>query len=252
MSLFCDRFRQLKEESGLTLKELSKQIDISVPNLSYYMTGREPSYDIFIKIADHFNVTTDWLVGRSASRTPVVSDTITTIETRLCVPEDKKLSGEALRMYNEVEERILRILSILYLYNSSPRQKYVEDCNSTLISVITMLEQILVEFYNFINTNITGESATKFIKSVNQRSDFISKLLQITAIMQIFFAINDDTVSDDNTLTLQTIFNLYFDEEEIKGTLKSFSSLVNELCILREPSASFAELNGRGAELNGR
>lgn len=229
MSQFSERFRQLKDEKGVTLKEISEALNISSPNLSYYMKGREPNYDVLIQIADYFKVTTDWLIGRSDVRTSITADTITTIETRLCVPEDKKLSGEALRMYNEVEERILRILSILYLYNSSPRQKYVEDCNSTLISVITMLEQILVEFYNFINTNITGESATKFIKSVNQRSDFISKLLQITAIMQIFFAINDDTVSDDNTLTLQTIFNLYFDEEEIKGTLKSFSSLVNEL-----------------------
>lgn len=229
MSLFCDRFRQLKEESGLTLKELSKQINISVPNLSYYMTGREPSYDILIKIADHFNVTTDWLVGRSASRMSVVSDTLTTIETRLGVPEDKKLSGEALKMYNEVQERILRILSVLYLYNSSPKQKYVEECNTTLISIITMLEQILVEFFKFINNEITGESATKFIKSINQYSNFIGKLLQITGIMQIFFAANDDTVSNDQTLALYTILNLHLDEEEIKTTLESFSSLVNEL-----------------------
>ena len=63
MSEFSNRFRQLKEESNLTLKDLSEELGISVPNLSYYMKGREPNYDTLIRIANYFNVTTDWLVG---------------------------------------------------------------------------------------------------------------------------------------------------------------------------------------------
>lgn len=68
MSLFADRFRALKEENGLTLKELSEDIEISVPNLSYYMKGREPNYDTLISIAEYFGVTTDWLLGISDAR----------------------------------------------------------------------------------------------------------------------------------------------------------------------------------------
>ena len=64
MSKFSERFRTLKDKSEMTLKELSNALDISVPNLSYYMKGREPSYDILISIADYFDVTIDWLVGR--------------------------------------------------------------------------------------------------------------------------------------------------------------------------------------------
>lgn len=63
MSKFSERFRALKDESELTLKELSTALDISIPNLSYYMKGREPNYDTLIRIANYFNVTTDWLVG---------------------------------------------------------------------------------------------------------------------------------------------------------------------------------------------
>ena len=69
MSEFSDRFRLLKDESGVTLKELSEKLDITVPNLSYYMKGREPSYDILIKISNYFNVTTDWLIGRTDTKT---------------------------------------------------------------------------------------------------------------------------------------------------------------------------------------
>ena len=67
MSKFSERFRELKNRDGLTLKDLSKELNITVPNLSYYMKGREPSYDILISIANYFDVTVDWLIGRETS-----------------------------------------------------------------------------------------------------------------------------------------------------------------------------------------
>ena len=71
MSKFSERFRLLKDKSEMTLKELSNALDISVPNLSYYMKGREPSYDILISIADYFDVTIDWLVGRETDMSKI-------------------------------------------------------------------------------------------------------------------------------------------------------------------------------------
>ena len=71
MSKFSERFRELKNRSELTLKELSEELNISVPNLSYYMKGREPSYDILIRIADYFDVTIDWLVGRETDMSKI-------------------------------------------------------------------------------------------------------------------------------------------------------------------------------------
>ena len=71
MSKFSERFRALKDKSEMTLKELSNALDISVPNLSYYMKGREPSYDILISIADQFDVTVDWLIGRETDMSKI-------------------------------------------------------------------------------------------------------------------------------------------------------------------------------------
>ena len=71
MSKFSERFRALKDKSEMTLKELSNALDISVPNLSYYMKCREPSYDILISIADYFDVTIDWLVGRETDMSKI-------------------------------------------------------------------------------------------------------------------------------------------------------------------------------------
>ena len=71
MGKFSERFRELKNRSELTLKELSEELNISVPNLSYYMKGREPSYDILISIANYFNVTVDWLIGRETDMSKI-------------------------------------------------------------------------------------------------------------------------------------------------------------------------------------
>lgn len=71
MSKFSEKFRELKNRSELTLKELSEELNISVPNLSYYMKGREPSYDILISIANYFNVTVDWLVVRETDMSKI-------------------------------------------------------------------------------------------------------------------------------------------------------------------------------------
>lgn len=95
MSEFSNRFRQLKEESGLVLKDLSEKLGITVPNLSYYMKGREPSYDILIKIAKYFNVTTDWLVGNECNYTLIEIE-------RLELINENKILKEKLSKLREV------------------------------------------------------------------------------------------------------------------------------------------------------
>ena len=49
------RIRELREESGLKLKELSKIIGVSESTMSLYENGKhEPDYTTLIKIADYF------------------------------------------------------------------------------------------------------------------------------------------------------------------------------------------------------
>ena len=103
MSEFSNRFRQLKEESNLTLKDLSEELGISVPNLSYYMKGREPSYDILISIANYFNVTTDWLIGNDTKQGTSEKELI---DLRI---ENKKL----LNKINEMKSQLTNLVEKL-------------------------------------------------------------------------------------------------------------------------------------------
>lgn len=65
MSLFQDRLRELKDSSEETQLKISEAIGVTPQAFSYYVNGREPSYDVLIKIAQYFKVSCDWLLGVS-------------------------------------------------------------------------------------------------------------------------------------------------------------------------------------------
>lgn len=66
MNVIGTRIKKLREESGLSQKELAEKLNIANSTLSQYETGqRVPSDDIKIKIADTFQTTIDYLLGRT-------------------------------------------------------------------------------------------------------------------------------------------------------------------------------------------
>lgn len=59
------KIKQLRERNGIQQKDFAKKIGVSNVVLSRYESGeRKPDYDTLIKIADFFEVTTDFLLGR--------------------------------------------------------------------------------------------------------------------------------------------------------------------------------------------
>lgn len=61
--VFCDRFNSLIE--GKSQLELSKEMNLSQPVISKLKkhTGQAPSADTVVRIANHFGVSTDWILG---------------------------------------------------------------------------------------------------------------------------------------------------------------------------------------------
>lgn len=58
-----DRLKKLRKEQGYTMKELAQQLSLSESVISLYENGkRQPSYDILIKLAKLYSVTTDYLL----------------------------------------------------------------------------------------------------------------------------------------------------------------------------------------------
>ncbi|WP_206832130.1 helix-turn-helix domain-containing protein [Alicyclobacillus fructus] len=71
MTIFSERLRMLRRQNGLTQLELATAVQLSERVIRYYESGeREPVVSQLIALADFFNVSLDYLVGRTDDPTP--------------------------------------------------------------------------------------------------------------------------------------------------------------------------------------
>ena len=72
---FCDRLRNLIDERDITQKNLAAQLNLATSTLGGYVQGTsEPDFDTLILLADYFEVSTDYLLGRCENRTADTDD----------------------------------------------------------------------------------------------------------------------------------------------------------------------------------
>lgn len=63
------RLLQLRKESGMTQQQVANMIETTLRQYQRFEKGEQkPGYDNFVKLADCFHVSLDYLAGRSESR----------------------------------------------------------------------------------------------------------------------------------------------------------------------------------------
>jgi transcriptional regulator with XRE-family HTH domain len=71
IKLLSKRLTYLRKEAELTQVELSKKLNISRSAYAHYENGTyEPSIQILELLADFYEVSTDFLIGRTDNRKP--------------------------------------------------------------------------------------------------------------------------------------------------------------------------------------
>lgn len=76
MGNFQNIFKRLRTSSRLTQAEMAEKLGISRSTIGMYETGaREPDFETLEKIADFFNVDTDYLLGRT-EKNSILPETI--------------------------------------------------------------------------------------------------------------------------------------------------------------------------------
>ena len=84
---FARILQDLREDRDISRKDLALALNISVSTLGMYEQGRrEPNIDMLIKMANFFDVSIDFLVGRSFKN------------------ENNELLVEALHLKNEIDK----------------------------------------------------------------------------------------------------------------------------------------------------
>ena len=70
MVKFAERLRELRREKGVTQQTVADYLEVKHRSYQCYEGGdRRPDYERLILLADYFEVTTDYLLGRSDRRT---------------------------------------------------------------------------------------------------------------------------------------------------------------------------------------
>lgn len=66
MKVFGERFYELRKERGLSQAAVAKKLGVSFSVVCYWETDRsEPTAPNLVKIADFFEVSVDYLLGRA-------------------------------------------------------------------------------------------------------------------------------------------------------------------------------------------
>lgn len=138
MSQFQARLKELKEASGKTQARIAEDLGITPQAFSYYMNGREPDYDILVKIAQYFNVSVDYLVGTvdvKRSENAGIYERLglldQTIDFFVHLKKDEEMLSLILNLLltNPKTEEILRNIS-LYIRPDSYIEKIASAMNS--------------------------------------------------------------------------------------------------------------------------
>jgi len=71
-----NRLRFLRNERGESLEKIAKFLSVTIQTISNYETEkRDMTPDTILKLAEYFNVSTDYLLGKSDIRNPEKIDT---------------------------------------------------------------------------------------------------------------------------------------------------------------------------------
>lgn len=114
---------KLRKERGILQKELANYLNVTVATISNYEKGvRAPDYETLIKLADFFDVSTDYLLQRTDYRS-----SISTLNERLLV--DYKVC-DLLNAILELDQKSMTALvdyyELLSLRNSMKAAKQIK------------------------------------------------------------------------------------------------------------------------------
>ena len=77
MNTFGERLKKLRQRSNISQSELASRLNIAKSTLAMYEIGqREPNFETLQQIANFFDVTTDYLLGRTDEPKPAREDEV--------------------------------------------------------------------------------------------------------------------------------------------------------------------------------
>lgn len=114
------RIKELREARGINnMREAAKLLNLPYTTYVGYEKGqREPTSEVLIQLADFYETTVDYLVGRTDTYTQVKRTTIIHTPTPDLTPDESDLLHKYRRLDDAAKGRIRHMVD--YEYNSIP------------------------------------------------------------------------------------------------------------------------------------
>ncbi|PBC87543.1 transcriptional regulator with XRE-family HTH domain [Caldicellulosiruptor bescii] len=193
-NIFAMRLKELREEANLTQNELAEKLGIGRATLSNYELGvRKPDIDTLQKIANYFNVSSDYLLGM----TPIKKrDSLNSIEE---IIKEKKV--KELKNFFKHEENVKAYF------------EYIVSLFEPLLKAISIYEdeKIIVDSYQKVKAN--------FFDLFMPILDMLKTLLKISYMKSFPFIL--DTYVFEDALS-------YLKDKKLKYFIFDIPTLINE------------------------
>lgn len=187
------RIKQLRQEHQLSLRDLSKELDIAYSSLGKYERGeQQPNFETLVKIANYFHVTTDYLLELTETKS-----------TNLEISYMSDYLGLTERSIHE-----------LHAYNNlAPNNPQVKQKLNTLNMLFTTHCELLEKITDYLNF-----SATHFKNFYDNTNNALSPISNL----ELWDDIEKTGYSDDWDLWSKAL--LLIVEEELLQTRKRIQS----------------------------
>ena len=205
----------LRKERGLSQKQVAQDLGISQALLSHYEKGiRECGLDFLVRAADYFEVSTDYLLGRTVQRKPasVSADDI---------PESDEIRHLKGSMINQVNRKlIMNTTTVIFDLLAQLGEKKLTNAVSNYL--------MCAEYLIFRTIYCADETNTQTMFSIDknryQNLTSASMIIDLEVINTLFqkndisLALSPDIISSYFDKGDSSLFNLIqFSERNIKG-----------------------------------
>ena len=66
MNKFAERLNYLREQNGISRRQLAERLNVSIRLISYWENGqRECDFDTLLRLSDIFDASVDYLLGKT-------------------------------------------------------------------------------------------------------------------------------------------------------------------------------------------
>lgn len=246
---FIDNLKQLRWENNLTQKELAEKVGISKSSIGFYENGdRIPDINTLSAIADYFNVSTDFLLGRTDIKTLDFNVREISEQTGL-----SELAVERIMIQNDISPGF----EMEPIFRKSLYDEEIEFCHFDMKDVVNKAfeEEALWDLLERIRVFLHASEEKSYLKLKyicaldRELDDFTeSEILELQDFGRVSKCINEYDLSlfkcEQGLRNLLSHMQYLFNVEPENGNFSKLYKLVNSMIEEKKESNSSVEKAG--------